>query len=67
MKNLDCNSTRPPRHKRHADGRCLRPYACGPQLLPLRVMSGSAHLTPYGVHATQHWTPDLWRSDNRQG
>ena len=42
-------------------------HTCGPQLLPLRVISGSAHLIPYGIHATQHWTPDLWRSDNRQG
>jgi hypothetical protein len=31
--------------------------SCGPQLLPLRIISGSARLTPYGVHATQRWTP----------
>ena len=34
------------------------PNPCGPQLLPLRVMSGSAHLTSSGAHAIQHWTPD---------
>jgi hypothetical protein len=32
---------------------------CGPQLLPLRVISRSARLTPHGVHATQRWTPAL--------
>jgi hypothetical protein len=39
--------------------RQTRENRCSPQLLPLRVMNGSARLTLYDAHGTQRWTRDF--------